>query len=77
MYYIFDVVTVFPGELHELTCNQALRCRIHNCGPGPVLVDDHVVLHKGDITVVSGTGPTALMCDQESYAVVILQRALS
>jgi hypothetical protein len=76
MYYIFDTITVCPGELHELTCNQDLTCHIHNCGPGPVLVND-TVLHKGDITVVPGSGPTTVLCDQAIYAVVIVQRALN
>ena len=76
MPYIFDIITVFPGELHELTCDQDLTKQLYNCGPGPVLVDDHTVLHKGDTIVVSGTGPTTLLCDQEIRAVVLVQHAL-
>jgi hypothetical protein len=69
MFYIFDTITVCPGELHEITSDEDFAWEIHNCGPGPVLVDD-TVLEKGDITVVSGSGPITLLCVHDEKAVV-------
>jgi hypothetical protein len=71
MNYIIDTITVCPGEAHEITSDEAFAWEIYNCGPGRVLVDE-TLLPKGDITVVSGSGPITLLCVDGEKAVVMV-----
>jgi len=69
--YNIDPIPVCPGELHEITSDEPFAWEIYNCGPGRVLVDG-TLLAKGDITVVSGSGPITVLCADHENAVVIV-----
>ena len=72
MYLIIDTILILPHELHEITSDEPFNWVIYNCGPGRVLINDKILLAKGDITVVSGSGPITVLCDDDEKAFVMV-----